>query len=119
MKTLLYPAWDRVEFTDRPRPSPAGDEVLLRVAACGLRGSELEAFRTHSPRRTPPLVLGHEFCGVVEPVAADVAGVRRAGGAYERESCDANEPIPVPLGREYRAAPSPRPAQPQRPRHRP
>ena len=44
MKTLLYPAWDRVEFTDAPRPSPAGDEVLLRVAACGLCGSELEAF---------------------------------------------------------------------------
>jgi L-iditol 2-dehydrogenase len=76
MKTLLYPAWDRVEFTDRPRPAPAGDEVLLRVAACGLCGSELEAFRHHSPRRTPPLILGHEFCGVVEQVGADVAGVR-------------------------------------------
>jgi L-iditol 2-dehydrogenase len=76
MKTLLYPAWDRVEFTDRPRPSPAADEVLLRVAACGLCGSELEAFRTHSPRRTPPLVLGHEFCGVVEQAGANVSEVR-------------------------------------------
>lgn len=76
MKTLLYPAWDRVEFTDQPRPSPAADEVQLRVAACGLCGSELEAFRHHSPRRTPPLILGHEFCGVVEQVGTDVAGVR-------------------------------------------
>ena len=76
MKTLLYPAWDRVEFTDQPRPSPAGDEVLLGVAACGLCGSELEAFKSHSPRRTPPLVLGHEFCGVVEQVGTDVTGVR-------------------------------------------
>jgi L-iditol 2-dehydrogenase len=76
MKTLLYPAWDRVEFTQSPRPSPAGDEVLLRVAACGLCGSELEAFKSHSPRRTPPLILGHEFCGVVEQVGVEVSGVR-------------------------------------------
>ena len=76
MKTLLYPEWDRVEVADRPRPSPAADEVVLRVAACGLCGSELEAFKSHSPRRTPPLVLGHEFCGVVDEVGAGVAGFR-------------------------------------------
>ena len=76
MKTLLYPEWDRVEVADRPRPSPAADEVVLRVAACGLCGSELEAFKSHSPRRTPPLVLGHEFCGVVDEVGADGGGIR-------------------------------------------
>src|SRR5687768_15805835 len=76
MRTLLYPDWDRVEVADQPRPSPAGDEVILRVAACGLCGSELEAFKSHSPRRTPPLILGHEFCGVVEEVGASVSGVR-------------------------------------------
>ena len=68
MKTLLYPAWDKIEVSDHPKPSPAPGEVLLRVAACGLCGSELEAFKSHSPRRTPPLILGHEFCGVVEKI---------------------------------------------------
>lgn len=76
MKTLLYPEWDRVEVADRPRPSADADEVVLRVAACGLCGSELEAFKSHSPRRTPPLVLGHEFCGVVDEVGASVTGFR-------------------------------------------
>ena len=75
MRTLLYPDWDRVEVANQPRPSPAADEVVLRVAACGLCGSELEAFKSHSPRRTPPLVLGHEFCGVVDEVGPSVAGV--------------------------------------------
>ena len=74
MKTLLYPAWDRIEVADRPRPSPAAGEVILRVAACGLCGSELEAFKNHSPRRTPPLVLGHEFCGVIEELGPGVRG---------------------------------------------
>ena len=76
MKTLLYPEWDRVEVSTAPRPTPAADEVVLRVAACGLCGSELEAFKNHSPRRTPPLILGHEFCGVVDEVGSGVAEVR-------------------------------------------
>jgi L-iditol 2-dehydrogenase len=76
MKTLIYPQWDRVEVADRPRPSPAADEVVLRVAACGLCGSELEAFKSHSPRRTPPLVMGHEFCGLVDELGAQVSGFR-------------------------------------------
>jgi threonine dehydrogenase-like Zn-dependent dehydrogenase len=74
MKALLYPAWDRIELTDQPKPSPGRGEVLLRVAACGLCGSELEAIKNHSPRRTPPLVLGHEFCGEVAALGDGVDG---------------------------------------------
>lgn len=74
MKTLLYADWQRVEVAERPPPRPAADEVVLRVSACGLCGSELEAFKNRSPRRTPPLILGHEFCGVVDEVGIGVAG---------------------------------------------
>src|SRR6476661_5236216 len=72
MKVLLYPAWDKIEVAQRPEPSPGDGEVIVRVSACGLCGSELEAFKNHSPRRTPPLVLGHEFCGVVEALGPGV-----------------------------------------------
>lgn len=65
MKTLLYPAYDRLEIAEVPEPEPGEGELLLRVSACGICGSELEAFRRRSPRRVPPLVLGHEFCGEV------------------------------------------------------
>jgi threonine dehydrogenase-like Zn-dependent dehydrogenase len=77
MKTLLYPAWDKMEFTaDYPKPAAGPGEVILKVAACGLCGSELEAFRHHSPRRVPPLVLGHEFCGEVAELGPGVSGYR-------------------------------------------
>lgn len=73
MRALLYPEFDRIENAIVPEPGPpAPDEVTLAVAACGICGSELEGFKTHSPRRTPPLVMGHEFCGVVERVGAGV-----------------------------------------------
>nr|MDQ3624954.1 alcohol dehydrogenase catalytic domain-containing protein [Verrucomicrobiota bacterium] len=75
MKTLLYPEFDRVEIADSPPPLPAADEVVLRVAACGICGSELEGFRKRSPRRPPPLVMGHEFCGIVHQAGEKVAGV--------------------------------------------
>jgi L-iditol 2-dehydrogenase len=65
MKTLLYPAYDRLEVVEMPDPQAGAGELLLRVSACGICGSELEAFRHRSPRRVPPLVLGHEFCGEV------------------------------------------------------
>lgn len=65
MKTLLYPDYDRMEVAEVPDPQAGEGELLLRVSACGICGSELEAFRRRSPRRVPPLVLGHEFCGEV------------------------------------------------------
>lgn len=74
MNTLLYSDWNRVEIAPQPEPQAEPDEVLLRVSACGLCGSELEAFKNRSPRRVPPLVLGHEFCGVIESVGSQVRG---------------------------------------------
>ncbi len=78
MRALLYPEFDRVEnATVAEPPPPAPDEVTLRVSACGICGSELEGFKKRSPRRIPPLVFGHEFCGVVETEGSDVRGWSR------------------------------------------
>ena len=75
MRALLYPAFEKIENAIVPdAPPPLADEVTLRVAACGICGSELEAFKTRSPRRIPPLVMGHEFCGVIDVIGADVKG---------------------------------------------
>ena len=76
MKALLYKDWGCLEVADVPEPVPGADEVLIRVEACGLCGSELECFEQRSPRRTPPLILGHEFCGTVEASGKGVSGFR-------------------------------------------
>lgn len=68
MKALFYPAWGELDIRTVHTPPLARGEVLLRVSHCGICGSELETFRTASPRRTPPLIMGHEFCGRVEKV---------------------------------------------------
>jgi len=76
VKALVYPAWDTLELGDVPEPVAAPGEVVLRVAAVGICGSELEAVASRSPRRTPPLIMGHEFCGEVETLGPDVSDVR-------------------------------------------
>ncbi len=77
MKAIYYPAWDELELRDVPEPSPKPGEVVLRVAAVGICGSELHGFLTHAARRTPPTILGHEFCGQVADIGSGVTGYRR------------------------------------------
>ena len=76
MKALVYPAWDTLELRDVPEPVAGPGEVILSVAAVGICGSELEAVASRSPRRTPPLVMGHEFCGEIAKVGAGVVDAK-------------------------------------------
>lgn len=72
MKTLFYPAFDELVVNEQPVPVAAAGEVLIEVAACGICGSELESFAHRSAKRTPPIIMGHEFCGVIAATGVGV-----------------------------------------------
>ena len=57
---------------ERPVSDPVGSEVLLRVRAAGLCGTDLKLYRGKNPRLKVPIVLGHEFAGEVAAVGPDV-----------------------------------------------
>lgn len=64
MKALVYLGPDQVALRDEPDATRRGnDDVVLRVDAAGICGSDLHAYHGHDPRRVPPLVLGHEAVG--------------------------------------------------------
>lgn len=63
MKALVYTGPHQLEFRSEPEPSPSNDEVLVRVEAVGICGSDMHAFHGHDARRPAPLVLGHEAAG--------------------------------------------------------
>src|SRR5262249_48428467 len=72
MKALLLSSYRKLELADLPAPSPAPDEVLLRVAACGICGSDVHGYDGSSGRRIPPIVMGHEAAGVIASVGSAV-----------------------------------------------
>jgi L-iditol 2-dehydrogenase len=63
----------RFEFVEIPRPAPGPGEVIVRVEAVSICGSDLGAYLGRHPRIVAPAVLGHEFAGVVEELGPDVA----------------------------------------------
>ena len=63
MKALVYTAPNEVTYRDEPEPTCGAGEVLIRVDAVGICGSDMHAYHGHDPRRVPPLILGHELVG--------------------------------------------------------
>ncbi|WP_227271336.1 alcohol dehydrogenase catalytic domain-containing protein [Roseobacter weihaiensis] len=71
MKALVYTDVEELTYQDRPTPTPAPGEVLVRILASGICGSDMHAFVGHDERRPAPLTLGHEAAGVVVGGAQD------------------------------------------------
>ena len=65
MKALLLTAPSQLELVDFPDPKPMEDEVVLRIRACGICGSDIHGWDGSTGRRNPPLIMGHEAAGEV------------------------------------------------------
>jgi L-iditol 2-dehydrogenase len=74
MRALLLSEYKKLSVVEMPVPAIAEDEVLVRVKACGVCGSDIHGYDGSTGRRIPPLIMGHEAAGVVE----------RAGSRVER-----------------------------------
>jgi alcohol dehydrogenase len=75
MKALVYTQPGEMQLLDRPMPEALPGEVVLKIEAVGICGSDMHAWHGHDPRRKPGLVLGHEFVGSI--VASQAAGFER------------------------------------------
>ena len=73
MKALLLSQYNQLDIADLPVPVPGAEEILVRVAACGICGSDVHGFDGTSGRRIPPIVMGHEAAGIVAAVGAGVS----------------------------------------------
>jgi L-iditol 2-dehydrogenase len=76
MRALVYLGPRRMELQDAPDPAPGPGEVVIATAASAICGSDLHGFREASPRRIPPLIMGHETVGRVAAVGDGVPADR-------------------------------------------
>lgn len=74
MKAVLFEAPHRLRLADRSLRPLESDEVLLRIRACGVCGTDLHIVEGSS-RSTSPVVLGHEFVGIVEDTGTNVTSI--------------------------------------------
>ena len=74
MKALVYTGPETVQMMDVASPTMAPGEVLLKVHASGICGSDIHGFLGHSERRKPGLILGHEAVATIDKVHAGVSG---------------------------------------------
>ncbi len=72
MKALVLADYKRLEYVEAAQPVPAEDELLIRVAACGICGSDVHGYDGSTGRRLPPIIMGHEASGIVEEVGSAV-----------------------------------------------
>jgi L-iditol 2-dehydrogenase len=72
MKALVLAEYNRFDFAEVPNPVVGRRDVLIRVRACGICGSDAHGMDGSSGRRIPPIVMGHEAAGVVARVGTDV-----------------------------------------------
>ena len=84
MKAAVMVSPGQVEVQDVPEPQIAPDQIKVKIAYCGICGSELHAFQPEfqtgkptfrGPMRAGPRIMGHEASGVI----VEVGSATRAG----------------------------------------
>ena len=76
MEALLLKQYKNLEMVEMAPPEIGPDDILVRVRACGICGSDVHGFDGSTGRRIPPLVMGHEAAGEVAGFGRNVKDLR-------------------------------------------
>ncbi|MEC9036517.1 MAG: galactitol-1-phosphate 5-dehydrogenase [Verrucomicrobiota bacterium] len=72
MKALTLEAYNQLNYGDAPDPEFGNTDVLIRVNACGICGSDIHGMDGSTGRRIPPIIMGHEAAGTISSIGSDV-----------------------------------------------
>ena len=79
MQAIVYYAPGDIRVEEIPKPECKPGELLVRIDACAVCGTDLKSKLSGNPRIKAPLVMGHEFTGIVEAVAPGAVGDFQSG----------------------------------------
>ena len=65
MKALVLEEYNKLVYKDVPDPEISANEVLVKVMACGICGSDVHGLDGSTGRRIPPVIMGHEASGII------------------------------------------------------
>ena len=75
MKTLICNEPNSIEYIERDMPIIKENEVLLKINAVGICGTDIHAYAGRQPFFSYPRVLGHEICGTVSKVGKNCSRI--------------------------------------------
>ena len=76
MKAAVYLGKEEIVLRDVAEPQLGDGEILLKISACSVCGTDLRTYRHGDKKIIPPRVLGHEFCATVAESRAPEANVK-------------------------------------------
>lgn len=76
MKAAICKKPFEISIEEVPTPIPQSDELLIQVRASAICGSDMKAYVGKHPLIRPPIILGHEFSGVIVEIGSHVNGFR-------------------------------------------
>ena len=76
MRGLVYHGEEVLKWEEVEDVLPAAHEVKIKVKAAGICGSDIHGYQGITGRRIPPLIMGHEFSGVINEVGSDVENLK-------------------------------------------
>ena len=68
--------FDNMVYKEVEEPKAERDLVKIKIAYSGICGTDLHAFRGEYGSTKPPVILGHEFSGIVTEVGPDVKNIK-------------------------------------------
>jgi len=74
MKALILDKYMELNYRDFPKPEIEPNEVLIKVKACGICGSDVHGMDGSTGRRQTPLIMGHEASGEIAEIGSEVQG---------------------------------------------
>ncbi len=72
MKALVLEEYNKLVYKNVPVPEIKSNEVLVKVSACGICGSDVHGLDGSTGRRIPPMIMGHEASGIISMTGKDV-----------------------------------------------
>lgn len=72
MQALVLEDYMKLVYKNVPDPVIAPDEVLVRVKAAGICGSDVHGMDGSTGRRIPPIIMGHEASGIISDTGSDI-----------------------------------------------
>jgi len=76
MKAAVFRGIEDIKIEDIPKPKITKDEILLKVNACAICGTDVRIFKSGHKNINPPHVLGHEICGTVVKTGSNISGYK-------------------------------------------